>query len=340
MSNTVNSFGPNARPLWLSSGAPRLITVTTELERDTLHDVATSLAGVGIRHERWTYHQLFSKWRLPRAVYILTDFDRLHPWQIEVAARFRHRLLDQGLTVLNDPRRFVPRASFLKRLYLEGINQFDCWLPAQGEMPERYPVFLRTIHAHRGVESDVLANEAEAMAALEAALADGRVICDLVFVEYAAQADPETGKFRKHACYGINGKMIRALTVTEHNWVAKAGSVGAASEVNYQQDLAEHTQYPQTELMKHVFELSGVEFGRVDYGMVDGKPQIYELNSNPTIRWIKSHPSPTRIKADKVIQNDILTSIQGLPFPTRGKKVNVFGLVPRFGAPATTYGQS
>ncbi len=318
---------------------PHLISVTTAPHGRTLHTVELSLAARGIRHERWSYAELFSRWQLPRAVYILTDFDRLHPWQIEVAAKLRRRLLDRGLTVLNDPGRFVPRAALLKRLHREGINSFTCWLPVEGEIPKRYPAFLRTVHAHRGVESGLLHNETQALEALETALKNGRVLCDLVFVEYAAEAEPNSGKFRKHACYGVNGTMIRALTVTDDSWVAKNGTIGAATEQDYARDLTEQLSYPHTTLMKRVFELAGLEFGRIDYGIVGGRPEIYELNSNPNVHWGTSHPSQVRMEADRIISEQFLDALCALPFPKPWRNVGVFNTMPRLVSRRRDYGQ-
>lgn len=311
-------------------GAPRLISVATGGHCGTLRAVAHDLARRGIRHERWSYRKLFARWRLPQAVYVLTDFDRLHPWQIELAARLRARLVDEGLSVLNDPRRFLPRHALLRQLYRAGINSFTCWLPAEGEWPARYPVFLRTIHAHRGVESGLLQTEAEAAAALDAALARGRVLCDLVFVEYAAEPDPDSGKMRKHACYGVAGTMIRALSVTEEGWMAKFGTVGAARAQDYAADLAEQGDYPHADLMRRVFDLAGADFGRIDFGLVRGRAEIYELNTNPYIAWNRAHPNPDRMAVDRLIRSQLLDALSALPYPARGRGVGVRDLIARF----------
>jgi len=34
-----------------------------------------------------------------------------------------------------------------------------------------------------------------------------------------------------------------------------------------------------------------VDYGRVDYGLVDGRPQIYEINSNPDLK-LRPEPGP------------------------------------------------
>ncbi|WP_460275514.1 hypothetical protein [Celeribacter sp. ULVN23_4] len=321
------------------AAVPLVISVTTIGKRKTLSQVATSLRETGIWHERWSYNHLFSARRLPRASYILTDFDRLHPWQLEVAGRFYDRIKDTGLTAINDPRRFVPRAALLKRLYREGINDFTCWVPAEGEMPDRFPVFLRTIAAHRGVESELLSSPEAAAAALELALRNGRVLSDLVFVEFCAEPVPESGAYRKHACQGIAGRMIRALTVSDSEWVAKHGQIGAASEKDYLADLEEHRVYPYEKIMRKVFDLAGLEFGRIDFSMVGGRPQIYEVNSNPTISWAKEHPSPLRLEADAMVRNAIVDAFAELALSERGGWVDVADLLPRERELRTAMGQ-
>lgn len=319
--------------------APLLITVTHPGHRYTLAAVANSLRDRGVWHERWGYPSLFHARKLPRATYVFADFDRLHPWQLEVLGRFHDRLSSEGLHVLNDPRRFVPRAAFLRRLRREGINRFTCWLPAEGEMPDRFPAFLRTICAHRGAASGLLHTPDDASAALKDALARGLVLSDLMFVEYCAEPDPKTGVFRKHACHSIGDQVIRGHTVSNTDWVAKQGTLGAATEENYLSDLAEHHDYPWAGLMRRAFDLSGIEFGRLDYAMVDGQPQIYEINSNPFIEWTGSHHSEIRLQASALLKDSILDAMGGLALRDRGGWVPVRDLVPRSPSRRATLGQ-
>ena len=46
------------------------------------------------------------------------------------------------------------------------------------------------------------------------------------------------------------------------------------------------------EELRPAFEIGGIEFGRADFGLVDGRPQVYEINTNPTIATIRKHPVP------------------------------------------------
>jgi hypothetical protein len=50
---------------------------------------------------------------------------------------------------------------------------------------------------------------------------------------------------------------------------------------------------PHEAWLRRVCELGGVEYGRVDYGMLDGRLQLWEINTNPTIGADLAHEAPT-----------------------------------------------
>ncbi|WP_095595171.1 ATP-grasp domain-containing protein [Actibacterium pelagium] len=268
---------------------------------------------------------------MPRAGYILADFDRVHPWTLEAAGFVYERLTREGLSILNNPRNFMHRAALLRRLKARGVNAFTCWQPAQDEWPDRFPVFLRTIHAHRGTESDLLHSIDDAKQALDRAKTDGKVLSDLVFVEYCAQPEPGTQIFRKHAAHFVNGKIIRGLTVTDSGWQAKLGELGLATEENYLADLVEQREYPHTRLMQDVAKIAGLEYGRIDYGMVDGKPQIYEVNSNPMMKPLTKHSSQTRVQTDKEALQALVAELSKLAPAQRGGSISMKGVIPGLG---------
>ncbi|MEO1195502.1 MAG: hypothetical protein AAFX45_04950 [Pseudomonadota bacterium] len=336
---SVNSHKHRRASARFGAGSPRLITVTTGHNRWTVRPLRRQLAKIGIRHDLWTYTQLFSKRRLPRATYVFTDFDRLMPWHIELAARIYLRLKDAGLTVLNDPRQYVPRWAYLRRLHAAGINDFTCWLPMLGEWPDRYPAFLRTVHAHRSVDSGLLQDEDAARAALEDALGRGLTLNDLVFVEYAAEPSADGNRYRKFAAYRIGDRVVRALTVTDDDWVAKMGKKGAASDADYAQDLAEHRDYPRADLVATCFDIAGMTYGRIDYGLVGGRPQIYELNTNPTLVFSRKHPNADRRSASDVKLQQFLGAFEALCKPEPGRAVRVGSAVPRYLFHGARFGQ-
>ncbi len=315
-----------------------MIAVTALGHGYTLKALEWPLHGHGVALERWSYHELLSAKRLPRAVWILTDFDRVHPWILEVAGRLHDRLVAAGCPVLNDPRLALGRAALLRQLHKAGINRFTCWLPALGERPVRFPVFLRTLAAHRGVLTDVLPDAEAAESALAMAISQGHPLSDLAFIEYAAEPAGENGTFRKHACYIVGDRIVRALTVTDASWVAKNGILGGATAAEYASDRAEMDAYPHEALMRQVFALAGTRFGRIDFGMVEGRPQIYELNTNPYIAFDSNHPSTDRMETQSIIRERLIDALVSR-IPPPAPPVDVADVLSRRDRARRTWGQ-
>jgi hypothetical protein len=38
---------------------------------------------------------------------------------------------------------------------------------------------------------------------------------------------------------------------------------------------------PHEEILRRAFDLAGIDYGRADYGVVDGRVEIWEINTNP-----------------------------------------------------------
>lgn len=300
-----------------------LFVVTTRKYAATTRNLVPVLQEVGIDLQLMCWDDFLSSLSLPQGAWVLADFDRLHPWFLEVAASRFDALVEAGLPVLNDPRRFVSRASVIRTLYAHGINSFTCWLPAFGEVPVRFPVFLRTLAGHRGVIGDLLADAVAASSALEQALIAGFTITDLVFVEYRAAVDSNVGHFQKHAAYRIGQTVLRAMTVNDDGWMAKTGTMGRASERTYATELAEMTNYPHADLMRRVTDLCGCTYGRVDFGIVDGKVEVYEINTNPAIGFMATdHPSPSRLATSDVNRGQLCGAFDAI-VPATPKGANI-----------------
>jgi hypothetical protein len=282
-----------------TSGAGMLHYVATGTHLYTIRSVAPGFAAHGMTLQTWAWADMLKAETLPCGLWVLTDFDRLPAWWIEVAAHRAGLLRAAGVPVLNDPRDFVHRAAFLRRMYRAGLNSFDCWCPALGEMPDRFPVFLRTILAHRGTLTDLLPDAAAAAAALQEARAAGHPVGNLVFIEYRAAADA-TGVFRKLAAYRVGDRIIPALSVNDRGWHAKYGTVGAASDAQYAAERAAIVASPHEDALRAAFEVAGATYGRADYAVVGGRVEVYEINTNPSIGIVREHPNPDRMESDRI----------------------------------------
>jgi hypothetical protein len=60
-----------------------------------------------------------------------------------------------------------------------------------------------------------------------------------------------------------------------------------------EEQIEEHLRYvetnPHRDQLEKVFELGGIEYGRIDYCVVDGRVQTFEINTNPTVVQGRAH---------------------------------------------------
>lgn len=276
----------------------------------------------------WSYDRLFRARFLPRATWIFTDFDRLNFWELELAARIFRNVVGAGLPALNDPAVIAQRFSLLRRLHRAGFNQFNVWSVEMEEWPERYPVFLRTQSAHRGALTDLLHDRTSLARAIDAALAKGRPRCELMIVEYCAEPVRDR-LFRKFAMFRAGPTMIANLCVHQSSWIAKDGERGIAGQELYDDEYRIIEENRHAEALRPAFEIGEIEFGRADFGLVGGKPQVYEINTNPTFATMRKHPFPIRNQASLLFEERFAAALRAIDVPSGGAKIKMKGTVLR-----------
>lgn len=254
------------------------------------------------------YQQAFRARRLRRATYVFTDLDRLGFWDLELAARLYRWLSARGSRVLNDPARARQRYDLLRTLKAEGLNSFDVWRVAETTRPARFPVFLRTDSAHRGPCSDLLHDQAAVDKAVRKALSAGIPRRELLLVEYCAEPVREN-LFRKHAAFRIGARIITSLGVHETAWAAKHGSSGVAGAALYDEEYRIVRDNRYADALWPVFRAAEIAYGRADFGVVDGRVEVYEINTNPHIKRLASHAYPVRMEAEGLVFDGIMAAL-------------------------------
>jgi hypothetical protein len=245
------------------------------------------------RLETLDYDAAFAARSLPRALYAFTDFDRLSSSDLELAAALHRSLRAAGLPVLNDPARVRTRFALLRALHEAGINAFNAYRADEGLRPSRYPVFLRRASGHGQPLSDLLPCWEAAQRARDAALEQGVPESNLLFVEYAAEP-ARPGVFRRLALSRIGPRLLPHVCVHDDRWVVKYGRLGCATPELYADEARILRDNPFAETLGRAFEIAGIEYGRADFGLVGGCAQVYEINTNPTLKRGLPHPDAQR----------------------------------------------
>jgi hypothetical protein len=103
----------------------------------------------------------------------------------------------------------------------------------------------------------------------------------LLVVEFCDTKD-EHGIYRKYSAYKIRDRVVPRYVECSRDWMVKwdwriFDRVRADEEIRYLET------NPHDAWIREIFEVAGIDYGRVDYGVLDGIPQVWEINTNPTI---------------------------------------------------------
>ena len=273
------------------------------------------------------YDEVLAKRSLVRGTYVFTDIDRLSTAALTEAARLFRRLQENGCTVLNDPARVRTRSSLLRKLHQEGINPINAYRADDAECPKRFPVFIRIADDHRGSLSDLICDQVALDAAIEAAVVDGFPRSTILIVEYAAQPI-RPGVFRKSSVYRVGDQFIPDIWWYDTSWDIKGDRDGLAEEGLYKEELQMMREYSFAKEIVDAFGIANIDYGRLDFGSVDGKPCIYEINTYPTLYGPRPHPIRERAESINLRWTRLLAAFHAIDTeaPASQESVDVAGI--------------
>jgi len=229
-----------------------------------------------------SYEQLLETKILDPGVYVFTTFDEVEP----AMRRFIDALTDQlrgsrGMRILNDPARVTLRFDLHSVLSRAGLNEFRSWRAGDDMRAVRYPVFIRTERAHDGAFSPLLSSAAEVETWIGRALALGKQLDDLMVVEFCDTAD--AGRtYRKYGAFNVDGRIIPRSLNYGREWMLKFGANEFSREM-VEDELAYVSTNPHEEQLHEIFRIAAIDYGRIDYSMLNDRVQTWEINTNPTI---------------------------------------------------------
>jgi hypothetical protein len=242
-----------------------------------------------------SYEQLFRMTELPCATYIFADLERLSAAERERAAAVWDLLQSAwpDCRLLNHPLRARRRFSLLRTLHKEGINAFDVYRAEEDRRPSRFPVFVRRENSHSKPLSDLLFSAGE-LAAVEQDLAGRIARDDTLITEFLNEPDPE-GRFWKYSAFVFDGRIVPAHLFVENQWCVKAPALVDEGIVEAEYRFV--SDNPHEEVLKRVARIARIDYGRIDYGVVRGAPQIYEINTHPRIMASNDAHFEQRVRA-------------------------------------------
>ena len=275
--------------------------------------------GARLRPQIRVVHYESRPWRrvAPAGAWVFTDLERLAPHELAEARDFFQRLsADRSRwRLLNNPAAVLRRHDLLNRLAERGINGFRAY--RVNALPDslRFPAFLRGENDHRGSLSSLLQDRA----ALEKSLGQlrgGRDNKHLVVVEYCPYAR-EDGLFVKYSAMRIGPALIPRHMLFSRKWEVKYPDY--IDEACLAEEEAYLAHMPHGQELLELFELAGIDYGRIDYTLVQDRIQVFEINTNPNLvppvskldpcRW------PSQARSAALVLQAIESLNAGLPEP-------------------------
>jgi hypothetical protein len=178
--------------------------------------------------------------------------------------------------ILNDPASTMRRFELLQVLWERGINRYAAYRTVDRAIPSRYPVFLRHAEGTQWDPPPLLANAEEYRSAIAAAgNLDG-----LLAIEFCDTADA-SGIYRKYSCFVVGDRIVpRHLFFSRRWWVKEADLYDPALR---DEEMAFLESNPHAGILGEISRLAGFGYGRIDYSVLDGQLQIWEINDTPLI---------------------------------------------------------
>ena len=227
------------------------------------------------------YSEVFHARELPVGTYVFADLERLLPAELDIAEIIWNQLQAAGACILNHPRRTLRRYELLSKLHALGRNSFRVVPAADRRTAEfSFPVFIREQGDHGGSLTNILHTRAEVEQALAGAVVRGHRMANLLIVEYCGTADAQ-GVFRKFAAFKVGDRVVPAHIDCSRQWLVKDTDL-VTEDVLENERLYLETN-PHGKWLEETFAIAGVDYGRMDYGMLGDRPQVWEINTNPVV---------------------------------------------------------
>ena len=244
-----------------------------------------ALDGLGLsgRMSLWHYEDLATRRSLPAGSYIFSALDQLSAGGMRLVLELEEQLRRSTslVRIVNSPSRTLLRFPLLEKLHQTGLNRHGAARALGNLSGVRFPVFLREQHHHTGPISPLIHSPGELTGELGRAIVRGFDPLDLLVIEYAETMDPD-GFYRRYPAFVVGSEIIpRGLNRSRH-WMVKLDR-SEFTEASILEERAYVLNNPHEQELRRIVELAGIEYGRIDYALLNGAVEIWEINLNPTI---------------------------------------------------------
>jgi predicted N-acetyltransferase YhbS len=249
-------------------------------------------------------------------VHIFSDIERLSDRQRALfSGTFRELASRPGVArTMNDPGRVWRRFELLRNLGDKGMNTFTAHhlkdvLFSRDAEAIKFPVFLRRENDHGGPLSSLIYSRRGLIARGLGIGLRHRGIRDKIVTEFCDTSDAAR-VFRKYSAFRIGDVIVpRHLFFSDH-WTIKEACLSSKAMID--EETAYVEQNPHRKELMNIFRMASIDYGRIDYGLKNGRVQVWEINTNPMLISSISHLVPERVRIHERFVERVLKTLKAL----------------------------
>jgi len=226
------------------------------------------------------YDELRYASKLAPGGYIFADTDRLDRNCRSYVEAVGELVAARNWPMLNRPAKLVYRVDLLKKARDAGLSRVAAYRIDQIPSDLRYPAFVRIDDDHTG-RLGPICNDRAALDESMKAFAD--VPREKLFVFEFADARGGYGVYRKYAVQNTNGTLTPRHIMFSHEWVVKYTKLVDPHLLVEEEQFITNMPPEIAEQARKIFELAGTSYGRLAFGLIDGRVQPWEINLNPML---------------------------------------------------------
>jgi hypothetical protein len=259
---------------------------------------------------RSIYRYFHANGHVPEGVYVFADLERLSDEALIKAEAVRTILAESGsaVRILNSPAHTMRRYDVLRTLYEHGINDFKAYRWSDGVWPLKYPVFLRHENAH-AVLSSVIPSREILDYALRHLEESGGLSEHLLITEFCDTADGN-GIYRKYSAFVVGDRVFPWNLSFSRRWMVKASQMRDGELLVEEEDYVKTN--PHADILRKIFSLTRIEYGRIDYSMLGNDIRVWEINTNPHITYDGEKRVGPRKPVFDLVEQRMLSALKGL----------------------------
>ena len=163
-------------------------------------------------------------------------------------------------------------------------------------------MFLRNENDHQGKRSGLIPSAQELKSEIEKLTQTGLSRRDILVTEFCDSADKKK-VYRKFSSFIVDGTIIPRHVFFSRDWHIKKDNL--YNENLFQEELNYVKINPHEKNLKKIFEMAGIQYGRIDYGVLDGAIQVWEINTNPVILTPRTKTDMPRVAVHRTFSKNL-----------------------------------